>query len=256
MPELSSSVRRALESALEHGFFGKVPLDVQIDHAQAFGTCAELALKQLLGTEPRRDLDRGLLRRATMVVPDSFLDLGSGGGLPGLVLADRWKRSRVVLLEANVRRAKALTEAVGECGWEDRVRVANLRAEMAGRSELRGSFDLVVARSFGPPPVTAECSAPFLRVGGMLVVSEPPAEASSGRGPLSSIEFLTERNQERWPKEGLAILGLEVVSVWRDRFGFEVLRQVSPCDGRFPRRHGVPRKRPIYRVGQAERGGL
>ena len=76
-------------------------------------------------------------------------------------------------------------------------------AEDAGRdAEWRGGFDLVTARSFGAPAVVAECGAPFLRVGGRLVVSEPPSD-----GPT------------RWPVEGLAAVGLEDLGSYRTEGG-------------------------------------
>jgi 16S rRNA (guanine527-N7)-methyltransferase len=107
----------------------------------------------------------------------------------------------------------------------DRTTVVQGRAEEHGRDPgLRGSFDLVTARSFGPPASTAECAAPFLAVGGRLLVSEPPM------GP------------PRWPVE-VAQLGLRV----GERVGgIQVLEQVALCPDRFPRRTGVPLKRPLF----------
>jgi len=111
--------------------------------------------------------------------------------------------------------------------------VVRARAEDAGRiPHLRGSFDAVVARSFGSPPVTAECAAPFLHPGGLLVVSEPPRADP----------------EARWPRDGLATLGLEPLRTARTGFGYQVLRQNDPCPDRFPRRAGVAAKRPLYRV--------
>lgn len=147
-----------------------------------------------------------------------------------------------MLLDANLRKTDALTEAVAATGWSDRVAVVRARAETAARTELRGTFDLVVARSFGSPPVTAECAAGFLCLDGLLVVSEPPPELPNptlGAGPSDPV---------RWPPEGLAALGLEPVAAWRHGFGFQVLRQAASCPEQFPRGEGVPKKHPIYRV--------
>jgi len=121
------------------------------------------------------------------------------------------------------------------------VTVVRARAEVAARSEMRGSFDLVVARAFGSPPVTAECAAGFLRVGGLLVVSEPPPQSPTGRDQVSG-------EPVRWPVGPLAELGLLPVGAWRDRYGYQVLLQQQQCPDRFPRREGIPRKRPIYSV--------
>lgn len=224
----------------------------QIAHAWEFAACVEMFLAPKLEHEPKSGVASWGHAGITSGGPARFLDLGSGGGMPGLVLAHHWQRSQAVLLDSNSRKTVALREAVDACGWSNRVSVVHSRAEVAARSDLRSAFDLVVARSFGPPPVTVECAAPFLRCGGLLVVSEPPVDPPPGSnvGACAS-------NPDRWPPEGLVVVGLEVVAGWRRLFGYQVLRQVVPCPTRFPRRVGVPRKRPIYRVSNTGigRGG-
>jgi 16S rRNA (guanine527-N7)-methyltransferase len=162
-------------------------------------------------------------------VPSSALDLGSGGGLPGLPLALAWPSSRWVLLDGRVVRAEFLERAVERLGLADRVTVVGDRAEVAGRGEWRGSFAAAFARSFGGPAVTAECAAPFLRVGGHLVVAEPP-----GGEPA------------RWPVEGLDLLGLEPGRTVTGPTAVQLLVQVRPCPDRYPRRVGIPAKRPLF----------
>jgi len=115
----------------------------------------------------------------------------------------------------------------------DRVRVVEGRAEALGRGDLRGAADAVAARSFGPPATTAECAAPLLRPGGRLVVSEPPGAV------------------DRWPAEPLRELGLVPLAppaplVPSGQASVRVLRQDAPCPARFPRRDGVPAKRPLF----------
>ena len=157
-----------------------------------------------------------------------ILDLGAGGGVPGLVVAHAVPEADVVLLDASTGRTDFLRRAVGRLGLVERVTVLTARAETAGRDPVwRGTFDAVVARSFGEPAVTAEAAAPFLRVGGQLVVSEPP-----------------DRAVDRWPPDGLALLGLR-----RDpraaEAGVASFSQVEPCAARFPRRRLHP---PLFHV--------
>jgi 16S rRNA (guanine527-N7)-methyltransferase len=134
-----------------------------------------------------------------------------------------------VLLDGSRTRTEFLRDAVVRLGLAGRAEVVEERAEIAGRGPLRGGFDLVVARSFASPAATAECGAPFLQPGGRLIVAEPPG----GR-------------PERWDTEGLAQLGL----VCRDRMvsptAYQILIQQYPCPDRFPRRVGVPEKRPLF----------
>lgn len=208
---MTGAVRQALDRAQQLGFLGDGPVEAQIAHALGYAAVHA----QLTGT------DTG---------PTCFLDLGSGGGLPGLVLAAHWTAARAVLLDSNLRRTEVLAEAVTSCGWESRVQIVRARAEAAGRDRSwRGTQELVVARSFGPPAVTAESAAALLCPGGHLIVSEPP-----------------EAGADRWPSDGLASLGL-VPGLSVDRpFRYQVLRQVELCPERFPRREGVPAKRPLF----------
>ncbi len=144
-----------------------------------------------------------------------------------------WTDTNWVLLDANLRRSEFVGAAADRLGLGDRVRVLHERAENAGReASLRYRFDLVVARGFGPPAVTAECASPFLRPGGRILVSEPPTSTEG-----------------RWSASGLTTLGLR--SERRTETGsgaasFQLLEQIEPCPDRFARRVGIPRKRPLW----------
>jgi len=159
--------------------------------------------------------------------PDSAIDLGSGGGLPGLVLALAWPNSTWLLVDSNLQRTQHLEDVVDNLGISSRVSVLWCRAEDVARTtQRRATSDLVVARSFGLPAVVAECAAPLLAVDGRLVVSDPP----SGPG-------------HRWPTEHLAELGLgPATSVGR----CSVMTCVEVTSSRFPRRVGIPDKRPLW----------
>jgi 16S rRNA (guanine527-N7)-methyltransferase len=203
-----TTLLEVLEAARGYGFLGPGPVEVHIDHAEGFAA----AWSDGAGEGPGR-----------------FADLGSGGGVPGLVLALRWPGAAGVLVDANERRTGFLSEAVASLGLGERVGVVRARAEDVGRDPAhRGSYDLVVARGFGPPPVTAECAAPLLRVGGRLVVSEPPEDAA------------------RWDADGLAGLGMVAARVAVVGARYQVLVQQSLAAERYPRRVGVPSKRPLW----------
>jgi 16S rRNA (guanine527-N7)-methyltransferase len=178
--------------------------------------------------------------------PPRILDLGSGGGLPGLVVAAEWPESTLVLLEANGRRASFLRRAVGLLGLEERVSVLERRAEAAGRDPRhRAGFDVVLARSFGRPAVVAECGAPLLRVGGWLVVSEPPSSTDDSTLTGTEIDG-GDAGEVRWPTGSLRQFGLEPAGVFQDGATYQVLHQAEICPERFPRRDGVPSKKPLF----------
>lgn len=159
----------------------------------------------------------------------SALDLGSGGGVPGLPLALATPRWRWVLLDGSVTRTAWLREAVDALRLGTRVEVATARAEDAGRTHLRGAVDLVTARGFAAAAPTAECAAPLLRIGGAVVVTEPPGGAP-----------------DRWPAPALAELGLAPGASVATPVALQSLRKVAATPERFPRRVGIPVKRPLW----------
>ncbi len=208
---VAPSVSRILGDAARLGFFGGMLIGEQIDHALGF----VFVVERVFGRSPR-----------------SVLDLGSGGGMPGLILASCWPNSRVVLLDSNERRTAFLTQEVAGLDGSE-IEVVRGRAEECARTKtLRESFDLVTARSFGPPAVTAECGAQYLSVDGLMVASEPPLDQAGSR----------------WPVGGLGQLGLSPGEALRfdRRFGYQVLVKTGPTPERFPRRVGVPTKRPLF----------
>lgn len=217
-----AAILDVLTEAREAGFLGPGPIEAQLEHAEGFAAIA---------------------RRLETALPLRLLDLGSGGGVPGLVVATAWPEPTMVLLESNGRRAEFLRRSVERLGLAGRVTVLNERAEAAGRDQTnRAGFDGVLARSFGRPAVVAECGAPLLRVGGWLVVSEPPP---SDAGSEAIDRQMTEL-KARWPVEALAQFGLEPTELVRDGASYQVLRQAEICPDRFPRRDGVPAKRPLF----------
>ena len=195
-----------LEQARDLGFLGPGGVVDHIHHARAF-------LAMLDGIPEGRSLD-----------------LGSGGGVPGLVLATARPHSEWVLLDASTRRTAFLGRAVEVLGLAPRVQTVTGRAEdFARREDHRAGYQLVVARSFARPAVVAECAAPLLAGGGALVVSEPP-----------------DGDEGRWPEDGLRELGLRLVETARVQPHLVRLEQERPCPERFPRRVGIPGKRPLW----------
>jgi 16S rRNA (guanine527-N7)-methyltransferase len=185
----------------------------------------------LLGPEPvERHLVHARLWASTLE-PAAFLDLGSGAGIPGLVLAVEWPDVRAVLLDGQLRRTAWLRTAVSRLDLGRRVEVVEGRAEdLAHAPELRESSPLVVARGFGPPPVTAECGSGFVAVGGALSVSDPPGGDAS-----------------RWPEDGLSQVGLDLsTQVVQPSGSFVILRKHAALAAELPRRRNLPLKSPLW----------
>ena len=185
----------------------------------------------LLGRDPVRRHIEHASAWADALVPDRFLDLGSGAGVPGLVLAWIWPEVEGVLLDGQVKRAAWLRAAVARLGLHHRITVVEGRAEeLAHGPGLREAFPLVVARGFGPPATTAEIGSGFVTTGGSLTVSEPP-----------------QPDPDRWPAAELSTLGLEIFSeVVQSGGRFVILRKHSPLDEHLPRQRGLPLRNPLW----------
>jgi 16S rRNA (guanine527-N7)-methyltransferase len=157
------------------------------------------------------------------------VDLGTGGGVPGLVIAWMAPARPVVCVEARARRAAFLRAATARLGL-DRVTVLAQAAESA--SGLRECAAAVTARGFGPPGAVAECAVPFLAPHGQVVVSEPPSSADD-----------VER---RWPADGLRLLGLAVEERVAGPPAFAVLRRIGSPEVTLPRRVGLAHRSPLF----------
>jgi 16S rRNA (guanine527-N7)-methyltransferase len=214
MTVAENAVVAALEDARRHGFLGPGPVGEQVAHAVAFAELLEHA----------------------GVGPADFLDLGSGGGVPGLILAARWVGNAATLLDGSERRMAFLRRTIAGLGWESRVSVAEGRAESLARTrELRAAFSLVVSRSFATPAVTAEIGGAFLQPGGVLAVSEPAVRED---------QVLVRR---RWPSDSLAELGLGPAELSQGAgAGVAILRRLDAVAERWPRGVGTPTKRPLW----------
>ena len=163
----------------------------------------------------------------------SLIDVGSGGGLPGLVIKLARPDLLVTLLEANHRKTAFLETAAARLGLD--VTVVNARAEEAAhRPELREAFDAATARALAAMPALAELCLPFVRVGGRLLAMKAGAEAEV-EAALPAIERLGGRLREIAATPSSA----------RERGQVVVVEKVAPTPPELPRRAGVPVKRPL-----------
>ena len=165
-----------------------------------------------------------------------MIDIGSGAGFPGLPLRIAFPQVRLTLVDSVRKRTAFLHHIIEALGFDD-VEVRLGRAEDLGREpRLREGFDVVLARAVAKLPVLAELMLPFCRVGG-LVVTHKGADAE---------------DQVREAQRAVSETGGKLKEVRRvdlDRNGFTtslvVIEKVTETPDRYPRRPGIPAKRPL-----------
>ena len=167
------------------------------------------------------------LAAASHVRDGPVVDVGSGGGSPGLPLAAARPDLRVDLLEAQRRKCDFLAGAAAEF---PNVRVVCARAEEHGRGEGREAYGTAVAQALAPPPVALEWCLPLVRVGGRAILL-------AGEVDLERAAVAAEAVGGGVP-EALALPGSE-------RRSLLLVPKIEATPECFPRRPGLARKRPL-----------
>jgi 16S rRNA (guanine527-N7)-methyltransferase len=186
----------SIEAALREGAQEILGRPLRAEQVQQFTKYVEILVKwqrvqRLVGsTDPESILDDLLLDSLlfTRVMPPnirSFMDLGSGAGLPGIPLGIVLPDARGTLVEARQKRASFLTTVVRELGLQ-RVRVLNSRAE-ALPAELDHSCDAVVMRCAGGLDEMMPLGARFVAPGGSVIASGPPRQEPLAAGSWTNI---------------------------------------------------------------------
>lgn len=149
-----------LSEIQRRGAIGRIPIIDAVAHADRF-------VAALPASTPEAPIRR-------------LVDLGSGGGLPGLVIAARRRDLSVTLIERRSKRADLLRYGVRSLGLVDSVVVVDgdiagfTRALRERADSTERAVDVVTARSYGPPLVVLADATPLLRPGGVVLISEPP----------------------------------------------------------------------------------
>ena len=163
----------------------------------------------------------------------TLIDVGSGGGLPGLPLKIAVPELEVILLEADQAKAAFLLQACARLGLEG-VDVVAMRAEEAGHdARYRERFDLAVARALAPMPALVELCLPLVRIGGRLLAQKTDREDVSAAA--RAIDTMGGSLRGVVPaRSGIREAGTVVI-----------VDKLLPTPAMYPRRPGVPARKPI-----------
>ena len=162
-----------------------------------------------------------------------IVDVGSGGGLPGLALKLVRSELEMTLIDSDQDKAAFLVQAAARFQLRD-VEVVGRPAEDVGRDpRYREAFDCAVARALAPMAVLVELCLPLVRVGGRLLAQKTQREDVAGA--TRAIEMLGGQLDEVAPaRSGARSAGTVVV-----------VRKVTATPDAYPRRPGIPRRKPL-----------
>jgi len=167
---------------------------------------------------------------------ERVLDVGSGAGVPGVPLMIAFPDLQVTLLEATAKKAKFLAHVAEELSLSN-LRVCTGRAEsLAHDTELRESFDAVVSKAVAKLNVLAELTLAFCRVGGIVIAQKGRAVHDEVQDAGRAIGLMGGETDEVREVTLLGATGPRSLIV---------IRKSTATPDRYPRRPGMPEKRPL-----------
>lgn len=168
----------------------------------------------------------------------TVMDVGSGGGLPGIPLAIVMPETQFTLLEATGKKAKFLEETIAALGLPN-ARVVNDRAEVVGQDlhRYREHYDVVIARAVGRLPVLLELTVPLARIGGFVFAMKGEQAANEIAESKAALHLLHAHVVETKPTETGVIV---------------VIEKQRKTPRLYPRGPGDPKKSPLGGSGKGE----
>lgn len=165
-----------------------------------------------------------------------LIDVGSGAGFPGLPLKINFPEMSVTLVESVAKKTAFLNHVVNVLNLRD-VNILTARAEAVGEDpSFRNQFDVAVSRAVGSLRVLAEIVLPFCRVGGIAVLSKKGNIAQEIQEAKHAFEIMGGEFTSLIPIPEKVLGGQRCLVI---------LRKIHPTPDGYPRRPGIPAKRPL-----------
>jgi 16S rRNA (guanine527-N7)-methyltransferase len=207
--------------------------DAHIDALVRYGQAVLEANRQfnLTGAKTPEEFAPHILDSLTVApyVHRSLVDVGSGGGLPAIPLAIV-TGAPVAMIETTAKKTRFLTQLLADFHLEGKVVTA--RAEVAGHEpDLREHFNTGTARAVTSAPAVAELLLPFIAVDGIALLQRGAMDERERHALADAVVMLGGVVESETPLDGER----RVI----------VVRKTGPTPARFPRRVGIPEKRPL-----------
>jgi len=163
-------------------------------------------------------------------------DVGSGAGFPGIPLKIACPEMQLTLVESIGKKAAFLKHIVEQLGLEG-VQVLPRRVEQLGQDEAhRGHYDWAVARAVGPLPVVCEYLLPLVKIGGRILAQKGESGAAEAHEAEGAIRILGGELRD--------LVDVTLPGVVEERC-LVVVEKVAATPDKYPRRVGIPAKRPL-----------
>jgi len=164
------------------------------------------------------------------------VDVGTGAGLPGIPLKILLPDVKLVLLEATAKKANFLRHLIAKLGLDDVEVVVGRAEELAHDARYRERFELVLSRAVAPLPTLVELTLPFCAVGGSFVAQKKGAIDPEVDKASKAITVLGGNLRQ--------VKGIDLEE-FGDKRWLVVVDKIMPTPQQYPRRPGMPAKRPI-----------
>lgn len=166
----------------------------------------------------------------------SLIDVGAGAGFPGLPLRILYPQSHLTLVESVQKKARFLEAVVAELGLAN-VRIVAERAEVLGQQAVyRGQYDWAMARGVAEMRVLVEYLLPFCRIGGHMLAQKGESAAGETAAAAAAIAELGGAAPQLY---SIQLPGHS------ERHNLVVIKKGAPTPARYPRRPGIPARRPL-----------
>ena len=165
-----------------------------------------------------------------------IIDIGSGAGFPGLPLKIAFPSIKLTLLEATSKKASFLHHIAHILDIEGAEVIAGRAEEIAHKAEYREQFDVVLSRAVSSLPSLVELTLPFCKTGGIVILQKKGDVEDELRRADKAIELLGGSQPE--------VKSIDLPELPDNRY-LMVTNKMNPTPTQYPRRPGIPIKRPI-----------